>query len=538
VADEWVVDFPTLFVAADWIERHCIVPDGFDQGEPFELTDWQAWFVVNHYRVKAAAKFGQLAPAFQYRRSQVVLPQKAGKGPLTAAQVCLESVGPSLFAGWANRGDEYRCRDWGCRCGWRYAYEPGEPMGMPWPTPLVQITATSEDQTDNIYDALKPMINLGPLHHLIPKTGEEFIRLPNGGRIDVVTSNARARLGQRVTFVPWDESALYTTRNGMRKVFDTQSRGLAGMGGRGVETTNAWDPAEESVAQATAQAKAQDIFRLHPLPPDDLRYTVKRDRRRIHRIVYAGSPWVDLDSIEAEAAELLERDPGQAERFFGNRPSSGSGKAFDLARWDTLARDAATIDLGAAVTVGFDGSKFDDATGIVVTDVATGLQVVHRFWENDGSDDWEVPDAEVDAAMAEVFDLYKVLRAYCDPPYWESAVDRWAGRYGTRRVTAWWTNRPRQMCMAVRSFVNGQAGGELGHNGDPDYRRHIGNAHRKTESVRDDDGRPMWTIQKERRGSPAKIDLVMAGVLSWEARGDAIAKGALNKRKRVAFSMS
>jgi hypothetical protein len=36
-------------------------------------------------------------------------------------------------------------------------------MGMPWPTPLIQITAFSEEQTDNIYDALRPMIDDGPL---------------------------------------------------------------------------------------------------------------------------------------------------------------------------------------------------------------------------------------------------------------------------------------------------------------------------------------------------------------------------------------
>jgi hypothetical protein len=99
-------------------------------------------------------------------------------------------------------GEVYDCRDHGCGCGWTYEYAPNEPMGRPWPTPLIQITATSEDQTDNIYTALRPMIDDGPLHDLIPKTGEAFIRLPGDGRIDVVTSNATSRVGQRVTFVP------------------------------------------------------------------------------------------------------------------------------------------------------------------------------------------------------------------------------------------------------------------------------------------------------------------------------------------------
>ena len=31
---------PTLgFLAADWVEAHCVVPDGFDMGKPFVLDD-------------------------------------------------------------------------------------------------------------------------------------------------------------------------------------------------------------------------------------------------------------------------------------------------------------------------------------------------------------------------------------------------------------------------------------------------------------------------------------------------------------------
>jgi hypothetical protein len=44
----------------------------------------------------------------------------------------------------------------------------------------------------------------------------------------------------------------------------------------------------------------------------------------------------------------------------------------------------------------------------------------------------------------------------------------------------------------------------------------------------------MWTICKDRRGSPNKMDAAMAGGLSWEARGDAIAAGALKARRKAA----
>src|SRR5690606_24034755 len=129
----------------------------------------------------------------------------------------------------------------------------------------------------------------------------------------------------------------------------------AGMGGRTMETTNAWDPSEDSVAQRTAESARPDIFRFHRQPPAHLSYTNKADRRRIHRYVYAGSTHVDLDAIEAGAAELLERDPAQAERCFGNRIVYGTGAWCDGGRWDARAKPR-TVPAGAQIVLALDGS--------------------------------------------------------------------------------------------------------------------------------------------------------------------------------------
>lgn len=308
-------EFPTLgYLVGDWIEANCVIPDQDLAGEPYRLTDEMWVFLLWHYRLREDAEKGQKAPAFRFRRSQLVRPQKWGKGPFSAALICAEAVGPVLFDGWDS---------------------DGEPVGRPWPTPLIQITANSEDQTANVYAALQPMIELGPLANVIPDTGETRINLPGGGRIDPVTSKARSRLGQRVTFVVQDETGLWTTSNGMVSLAETQRRGLAGMGGRSVETTNAWDPAENSVAQRTFESQAQDVYRDYRQPPVQLSYRNKAERRKIHRTVYGDSWWVDLNAIEAEAAELLERDPGQAERFFGNRVVQGLGSWLPDGLWES-----------------------------------------------------------------------------------------------------------------------------------------------------------------------------------------------------------
>jgi hypothetical protein len=532
---EFVVDFPTLFVAADWVPRHCVVPDGFDAGKPFDLVDWQAWCFLNYYRVRPEARVGQLAPAFHYRRSQIVLPQKAGKAPYTSAHICVEGVGPALFAGWAEGGEQWDCRDYGCGCGWVYEYEPGEAMAMPWPTPLIQITATSDDQTDNIYSALRPMIDDGPLSVLIPKTGEEFIRLPNKGRIDTVTSNARSRLGQRVTYAPQDETGIWTKQHGMADVAKTQRRGLAGMGGRAEETTNAWDPSENSVAQATAESRREDIFRFHPLAPQGLDYRDEDERREIHKVVYRGSRWVDLDAIEAEAAELLEDDPANAERFFGNRLVAGADKAFDIDKYKPLRDDSRTIGPGRLVTAGFDGALTFDSTGIVVTDIETGHQMVVGFWPRPPHipDDeyWEAPVDEVHEAADMVFETWNVWRFGGDPPHWREDLSKMAGRHGEDRVVEWWTNHRKQMGYALRDFKSGMRPGVMSYGGEnaDALEEHITNAVVAPTTIRhDEDGTFLTLIKKQGPKSKLKIDLAMCAVISWDLRLKAIKAGVLD----------
>lgn len=541
---EYVVGWPALFVAVDWIEAHCVVPDGTFRGAPLELFDWQAWFLLNHYRVRPGAPpaFTRRrddtlvlpASAFGNRRSQLVLPQKAGKSPLVAAQVCLEGVGPAVLSGWASGGEAFDCIEHGCPCGWTYEYAEGEPMGAPWPTPLIQITAYSEEQTDNVYDALRPMIEQGPLSELIRRTGEEFIRLPGGGRIDTVTSSAQSRLGQRVTFVPQGETALWTTASGMIKVAETQRRGLAGMGGRAVEETNAWDPTEDSVAQRTAETTSEDVFRFHPQAPAGLSYSNKRERRKIHQHVYAGCRHVDLDVIEGEAAELMTVDPGQAERFFGNRIVPGGGAAYNAERWVELADREMKVPERAVITVGVDGARFDDALAVIATDVATGHQWPLGIWEKPAyaGDEYEHPGHEVDGAVAEAFDRFRVWRVYADPQWIDDLVDRWQGRWGAKRVIAWYTNRPLQMAYAVRRHVSAVHAGDLSNDGDAILSKHIRQCVKKKVNVRDERHRQMWVLAKDRPDSPRKIDGGPAAVLSWEARGDAIAAGVLARRER------
>lgn len=526
--EEFVVDFPTLgYLVADWIERHCIVPDGFKRGLPYVMADWQLWCTVNHYRVRDGASWDPDAPRvstnFVYRRSQVVAPQKTGKGPWSAAIIACEGLGPTVFVGWAAPGDSYECAAHGCDCGWVYLYESGEPMGIPRPTPLIQLTATSKGQTANVYRPLKAMLRGGSLEVEQARTGEEFIRLPDDGRIDTVTSSARSKLGNPVTFVLHDESGVYTKRNGMVEVADTQLRGLAGMDARGIETTNCWDPSEGSSAQVTFESSADDIFRFYREPPAGLRYTNRDDRRKIHRHVYQGSWWVNLDAIEGLAAELLAKgETAQAERFFGNRCVRGAGSWLPDGLWDSRMT-LREVPAGTAVCGGFDGSDTSDWS-VIRLETMDGYQFTPTYGPDHrptvwNPDEWggRIPRSEVHAAWDELSRRYSLVRVYCDPPKWDSEIDEWSLIYGESTFHRWATFRPVQMFAALERTVTDLQSGRVVHDGCETTRRHINSSRRAA--------RPGERYVLAKPSETEKIDSALSVVLAHEACADALVAG-------------
>lgn len=492
-------EFPTLgFAVADLIEAKCAVPDGEHVGEPFVLTDEQLRFVLGHYRIDP------VTGAFVFRRSQCRRPQKWGKGPLAAAMICAECdpEGPVLFDGWdAN----------------------GEPVGRPWTTPHAQVTAVSDDQTDNIWRALLPMIELGDLKADIPDTGLTRINLPGGGLIEPTTASGRSRLGQRITFAAQDQTESWLKSNGGWALAEAQRRNLAGMGGRSIETPNAWDPAEQSVAQRTFESPADDIYIDGREPPPNLSMRNKRERRKLLSIAYGDSAkdrggWVDLDRIDAEIVELLPVDPAQAERWFGNRIVAAEDAWMDPADWAAREVDECQPPDGTPITVGFDGSISDDSTGLVGCTLDGHVFLIAVWEKPDAGEGWEVPVAEVNAMVAGTFGRWNVRAFYGDPPHWRDELGAWYSEFGDR-VREWWTNRPKFIGEALDRFHAAAVKGYLTHDGSEPLARHVGNARKFKD-------RGHSGIRKRFPQSPDKIDLAVCATLAYEARADVLASPA------------
>lgn len=529
------------YFLADWLAQHAVVPEGNAAGDPFEPTIDHKVFLANHYRVRPDARRGEQAAAFVYRRSAWVAAQKIGKSPGIAGHALIEFVGPCLFDGFAYGGETYRCRDHRCPCGWEYEYMEGEPMGRPWSTPRIQLAAVVEDQVENTWGALIPMINDGPLANVIPRAGEEFIRHPNGNRdslIEIVTSKADSKLGARISAAFPDETGLYTDSNKMRKFNRTLLRGLGGMGGRMAESSNPPDPAEGSWLQKdTIESGLSDVYVHYFPPPKHLDFFKPEERAQIFRFNYQFSPWVDLRDIEATAVDLMRENPGEAERFYGNRIVAGKDYWISQNDWDQR-EERVTVRPRTKICLGFDGSDTNDWTGFRASTLDYH-QFTPRYFNGERPTIWDpsrwggkVPRLEVNAALATIMSEFEVVRAYFDPFGWQTELAEWSAEYG-ESIVEFRTNRLNQMWERLEAFKTAVITPESSftHDGDEVVSTHIRNAVERAVGAQG-----KYYIVKA--SEDQKIDMSMSSVLAHAATEDAVKTGARQAESSVIYTGS
>lgn len=515
-------EFPTLgYVIGEWIEAHCIVPDGPLMGEPYRLTGEMWQHLLHAYRLHPDARESDGGDAMVYAGSQLVRGQKWGKDPFNAARCIAHALGPIVFAGWdAN----------------------GEPVGMPHPSPWVAVAATAEDQTDNTFRPLVTMLRDGPLADTPGlDIGETRVKLPGVGWIDPVTASARARLGGRFTFVSITESGLLVGEGPTGGVTFGRvlKRNVAGMGGQWSEITNAWDPSENSVAQRTYKAKSPMVFIDYRKPRR--RVDLEDEDAVLAEIVYLygdsarrNGGWVSERRI---LAEIKDPATGEAEarRFFLSEIVAGTKDAVDPVRWDALARDDDPLRPGERITLGFDGSRSRDATSLRACRIRDGRLFYLRVWTPADYPDHKVPRGEVDQAVKDAFEAYEVWYMYADPYRWQDYLDAWAALF-PNRVVEFPTTSEIRMDRAIERFMTAFKGGEFTHDGHEISSKHAKNAAMakgKRKPGREDDqgaeAAHYLRVVKKKHG--ALIDDFVAGILAYEARGQAIEDGALEEQR-------
>ena len=407
----------------------------------------------------------------------------------------------------------------------------GQPVGRPVTDPYIPLLAYTEEQSEDLaFGALYVIVGGSEDADLFDIGLERIMRRDGAGVAKALANAPDSRDGARTTFQGFDETHRLTSPRHV----DAHRTMLANIPKRpmadpwSMEITTAFTPGEGSIAESTygyarqvAEGKVRDsqLFFLHRGASES--HDITTDEGLRAAIVEASGPvvakWTDVDSIAALFREP-DADVPYLERVWLNRLRQASRQAFDVARWDEREVTGWRPRPGATVVLGFDGARWKDSTALVGTEVSSGRQWVVALWERPAGprgDGWSVDTRVVDRVMAATQRLYQVRRVYADPPMYEAIVADWHARYAG--VREWWTNRTLPAARMLRAFKAAVDGGDLTHDGDPRYRRHLGNAHRKDLHQLDDDGRPLWVIEKERPDSDNKIDLVMAGALSWQA---------------------
>jgi len=520
--------FPTLGPqVCEWIEDSLVFGPGDLRGQPAVLDPEKRGLVYRMYEV-----FPQGTPEAGRRRfRRVAISLRKGSAK-------------TEFAAWLAAAELHPAAPVRC-VGWDAS---GEPIGGPVTDPYIPLIAYTEEQSEELcYGALVAILS----NENCP-VGKDFdiglariMRRDGAGKCVALAGAPGARDGARTTFQVFDE----THRMALDRLKNAHRTMLANLPKRkmadpwSLETTTAYSPGERSVAENTmdyarqvdaGQITDSKLFFFHRQASDKHDMNTVEGRRAA--VIEASGPcaeWSDIDGIVSQWQDPTA-DRAFLERVWTNRPVKSSGRAFDAEKWAGLADPRGHPVPGTLITLGFDGARNRDSTALIGTDVRAGYQFLLGLWERPAHapDDWTVPVGEVRQTVAHAFATWDVWRMYADPPYWETSVDEWAGEYPDRAI-AWYTNRVRPMAYAVQAFYNAIAEGELSHDGDPDFARHIGNAVRHELSLRDNEGKPLWYVQKERADSPHKIDVAMAAILSWEARGDAVQDGQLASSESV-----
>ncbi|WP_310962140.1 hypothetical protein [Nocardioides terrisoli] len=433
------------------------------------------------------------------------------------------------------------------------------PVGQQVPNPYVQIVGVAQDQikrnTMPLFPALIP-----------PETRAEYGIQP--GKLDVwargdtahieaATSSVLSIEGPRPTLVIRNETQNWVESNGGHELSGAIEGNLAKSAdalARQLDICNAHRPGQDSVGQRQREAYEATVGVRCPVHVDEVEWPDCLDCQPPKSMDFG----MLYDSLEAppEAPLTVDDAPGVVESIRGdstwlnlkrilNSIKNPSNPASESRRkWYnqiTAAEDAwcdpndaraaqqtgRFLAEGDRVVLFGDGSKSDDATGLIACRVSDGFaQVLHVQQPKKG----RIVDRDaVDHAVIAAMGRYKVVAFWFDPShakdddaegdnrFWWPLCDEWSQRYG-RKLKCWPVksgNRAHAVAfdMALdtnqRTFVEACdqvlteiAGGEVAFAESGVLVEHLRNAKRAP-------GRWGVSVRKDNRESRHKIDLAV-----------------------------
>lgn len=515
----------------DFIEDHLLQPDGDTAGEPFILTDEQVRFVLWFYTVDAKGRF-------IYRRALLRRAKGWGKSPFLGALAIAELLGPVRFS--------------------HFDDDTGEAVGRPHPMPWVVIAGVSEAQTENTMSAIRAMTQDSDLVDLYDlDIGITRILIPGGGKLHPITASSSSQEGARPSFAIMDETHHWSKSNGGWALAKVIRRNLAKSrdgSARAIETTNAHEPGQESVAEGSyksyravleGRSKGSGLLYDSREAPLGVELSDEPALRAALVCTYGDSTWIDVDRLIGEIYDL-DTPPEEARRFYLNQIVAAADSWISPSELGKNSSPAGKPLVSTdEIVLGFDGSLTDDSTVLLAVRVADGAPFLLGAWEKPEGvrgAGWLVDKSAVRGVVDHTFATYRVAAFFSDVAYWETDVDAWRDEYGeslrvkatTRHAIAWdMRGHQQDTVRGVEALHRSITDGEApliphfladGRDALAILTTHVLNARRRPNR---------WGVSfgKESRESLLKVDALAAWTLARMARAAVLGVPASSKKR-------
>ena len=400
-----------------WMTDNLTITDGDNAGQPFRVTKRQARFLLWWYAVD---EFGNWLYGKAVRR----LAKGSGKSPFAAAQALAEMMGPVRV--------DYLDDD-----------VPGGVVGKRVPNADVNLVATSFEQTANTMDAARQMAAQGSTtykKHKLTVNKRSIESLTEQIMLKVRASSVGSLEGGRTTFTVADETEHWTEGQQGADLMAVLSRNLAKTGNRMLETSNAWEPGDESAAEQSfeiwcaqeeglTESEMPILYDAVIAPPN----TSLSDEPGPGEIslteglewVYQDCPWV-LKNLSAIKEDVWRTpDQASARRFYLNQPTAAKGAWVTPQMWQALADPERELVDGEDIVMFFDGSKSGDHSALVGCCMSDGHVFNIGVWvpEDDGDGGTYIDKAAVDNTIRRIKERFNVVAFWADRREWDTFVN-------------------------------------------------------------------------------------------------------------------
>lgn len=487
---------------------------------PWTYTPEQARFILWYDAIQTEST-GIIGGDHIYHSAMLQRLKGWGKDPLASTIAASSLHAPIVFDHWD--GDR--------------------PVGRDEPDAWTQIIAVSQDQTKNTMKLFPSLISPEAMKEYGIQIGKLNVWSDGDRRqIEAITASVLAVEGGRPKQIIRAETQNWTSANGGHDMAGALEGNAAkaeiGSPARILDIFNAFRPGRDSVAERAREAweatQGENAIQDYGVLLDSLEAPPNAPLTAdaapsVVRSIAGDATWLDTRPRGRIVSSIMNPDnsPSESRRKWYNQ-ITGTEDAWADPRWiDKCSVLDSKIEDGETVVMFGDGSKSDDATGLVICRLSDGLfETFHYQLPEKGV---LVNRSLVDAAVDEAFDRFKVVAFFFDPShakandsieddrFWWPLVDQWHEKY-SKRLKLWavankhsiafdmLTANPQKLFQpAVSQLREELEAGTALHNGGAELRRHMKNARIR-------EGRYGLSIGKEHRSSKRKVDLAVCAV--------------------------